>query len=112
MKKEIRPWGEFEILYSDDNCVVKKITVYPGKQTSLQYHGYRTEDWVDIDGELTYLVGSNSYNVSNKRHIRVEKGQKHRIANFTKKSASLIEIWTGDKLSEDDIVRLQDDFGR
>lgn len=116
MKVEHRPWGQFEVLYEDSKCVVKKITIYPRSRLSLQYHGYRDETWICTHGHIR--VYGDKYNLVDGyplgygESITIKKGHTHRAFNPLKENSTFIEIQTGDKLSEDDIIRFEDDYGR
>lgn len=107
-----RPWGTFEILYEDANCKVKKIVVNPKSRLSLQCHQYRDETWTIVQGKgladhYGFQIPLRYGNV----HF-VKRNEKHRIANNTDEPLIFIEVQTGEKLDEADIIRFEDDYNR
>jgi len=116
MKQEMieeRPWGSFEVLYSSKDFIVKRIDIKPKCKLSLQYHGYRCEHWIGLEGTIKVTKGDCTHYLCPNDYIFIPQGEVHRIENTSSKDiVSLIEIQVGDKLSEDDIIRLEDDFGR
>lgn len=114
MEENVRPWGRYDILYDGDDCKVKRITVKPGKRLSYQYHFKREELWVFISGYGVATIDDQDYTVVGSAGSQVSIGfeQKHRIANTGDVDLVFIEIQTGDYFGEDDIVRLEDDYGR
>ncbi len=110
---EHRPWGNYEILSEDrDDHKVKRITVLPGKRLSLQYHGKRREHWVIVSGRATATVGERMVELGPSEAIDIPCGAKHRIENAGSQDLIFIEVQQGDYFGEDDIVRIEDDFGR
>ena len=109
---EKRPWGSFTILDEGKGFKVKRITVEAGEKLSLQYHNRRSEHWTVVYGTLTITVGecTQELNVNESTYIPIK--EKHCIANHTNNFAEIIEIQIGDYLFEDDIVRLEDRYGR
>ncbi len=109
-----RPWGTYQIIDSVDELgyQVKRIIVRPDSKLSLQYHNHRSEHWILIDGSLVCQVGEDFHHLSRNQTIYIPKGVKHRIINETDRNATLIEVQIGDNIAENDIVRLQDDYGR
>ena len=108
-----RPWGAYEVLTDGIGYQVKRLMVKPGKRLSLQYHFKRSEDWVVVSGKAEITLGEDTYegNVGETFHVPVNVP--HRIANpTTDTELTIIEVQLGDYLGEDDIVRVQDDFGR
>ena len=115
MEDNIRPWGRYDILLEEDNLKVKKITVNPGGKLSLQYHLYRCEHWVIISGVGVVTKHSNKYDINDSpwgTHIFIEQGEVHRIENTGTEPLILIETQIGKYLGEDDVVRLDDVYGR
>lgn len=112
-KKEQRPWGSFEVL-SDDHSdhKVKRITVFPGKRLSLQYHDRRREHWIIVTGEAIVTVGDGIFKLSSTQAIDIPHKAAHRIENRGPLDLVFIEVQQGDYFGEDDIVRIEDDFGR
>lgn len=111
-KLETRPWGGYIILLDTEYCKVKKLILNPKKRFSLQYHHKRTETWTVIKGNLKITLDSNEKTYSYGETIIVPIGTKHRIENVSNDPAELIEVQTGSYFGEDDIVRVDDDFGR
>lgn len=110
--KDKRPWGTWEVLDTGTKHIVKKITVMPDKILSLQMHYHRTEHWIIVDGEAEVTLGEKVFTAPTDTAIRIEKEQKHRIANKTDKPMVFIEVQTGDTLDENDIIRFEDNYGR
>ena len=108
-----KPWGTYTNILDNDLCKVKMIVVKPQCQPSYQYHHKRAEHWVVVKGEGSVIIDGNTFTVKLNDSIFVKIGQKHRIKN-TSDSEDLvfIEVQTGDYFGEDDIVRVEDDFGR
>lgn len=113
MKNEThRPWGHYAILHREPGIQVKRIEVSPGLRFSLQTHKHRGENWIVITGNGIATVGSKEIPVQKGSTLEITAGVAHRLANTGKTPLAIIEIQFGDYLEEDDIVRLQDDFGR
>ena len=113
MEKTERPWGTYEVLLDDDNCKVKKISVKPGESPSYQYHHKRAEDWIIIQGKGVVRLGGTKFEVFPGRSVHVPVLVKHSIKNTCQEEMLVfIEVQTGDYFGEDDIVRLEDKYGR
>ena len=110
--KDTRLWGTWEVLDAGNKHIVKKITVMPGKILSLQMHHHRAEHWIIVEGEAEVTLGEEVFTAQMDTAVRIEKEQKHRIANKTDKPMVFIEVQTGDTLDENDIVRFEDSYGR
>ena len=108
----VRPWGSYEILYDGADCKVKRITVNPGKKLSLQFHYKRDELWQIISGKGILTIGDTQYVLEAQDSMTIFRRQHHRIENIGKEDLVFIEIQTGDYFGEDDIVRVEDDYGR
>lgn len=111
-KFESRPWGGYIILLDSNYCKVKKLVLNPKKRFSLQYHHKRTETWTVVKGELRITLDNQEKIYKYGETITVSVGTKHRVENIGSEPAELIEVQTGSYFGEDDIVRLEDDFGR
>lgn len=107
-----RPWGEYEVMHEDDNCKVKKIIVNPNSKLSYQYHDKRKEQWVVVKGILTVVREDIEYDLQPGDSIFIDCGEKHRAWNKTDKPVEFIEVQTGTYFGEDDITRIEDDYGR
>ena len=112
MEKTTRPWGTYEVLLDDNNCKVKKITVKPGQSPSYQYHHKRAEDWIVISGTGTVRLDENTLNISPGASVHIPVMSKHSIQNTGEEDLVFIEVQTGEYFGEDDIVRLEDKYGR
>jgi len=109
---EERPWGKFENLLETDYCKVKQITVYPKQKLSYQYHEHRAERWVIVQGEAIVTIDDFDYTKVIGDAIKIPKGAKHRIWNPGDVNLIFIEVQTGAYFGEDDIIRLEDNYGR
>jgi mannose-6-phosphate isomerase len=109
---ELRPWGKYEIIYMDNNCKVKKITVSPNQKLSYQYHLKRQERWVITKGILTVVLDDETFIKHPGEGIYIPLGAKHRAWNNTDEIVEFIEVQTGEYFGEDDIVRIEDSYGR
>lgn len=108
----VRPWGKFENLYEGETCKVKIITVNPGQRISYQFHHHRDETWKIVEGEGHVTVDGAERHLRTGQVIFIPKKVKHRIHNRGEANLVFVEIQTGESFSEDDIVRLDDDYGR
>jgi mannose-1-phosphate guanylyltransferase/mannose-6-phosphate isomerase len=107
-----RPWGSYEVLDSKANHQVKRLIVNPGSRLSLQRHQHRSEHWVVTKGVASARVGDRTVTLRPNESVHVPIGTKHRITNDGFVPLEIIEVQIGDYLGEDDIERIQDDFGR
>lgn len=107
-----RPWGRFEVLDEGERYKVKRLTVSPGGVLSLQRHEHRSEHWTVVEGVATVTIGNKTKELRENKHQFVPVGAIHRIENKQDKPLTLIEVQKGSILSEDDIVRLEDKYGR
>jgi mannose-6-phosphate isomerase-like protein (cupin superfamily) len=110
--KDRRPWGTWEVLDVGAKHAVKRIMVEPGKILSLQLHHHRDEHWIIVRGTATVTVGAETYARRENESVFIPRMTQHRIGNDTQEPMEFIEIQTGDDLREDDIVRLEDAYGR
>ena len=112
IERQEAPWGHWEILLDSSYCKVKQIVVNPGNRLSYQKHQFRQELWTIVQGIATVtLDGINQeYHVGDV--VSIGMGQAHRVANKHVETLRLIEIQRGSYFGEDDIVRLDDDYGR
>jgi mannose-6-phosphate isomerase len=107
-----RPWGTFTVLDEADGYKVKRIEVLPGKRLSYQKHAQRAEHWVVVEGLAKVTLDGKEVVVNAGEAIDIAVGAAHRVENPGDKTLTFIEVQRGGYLGEDDIVRLQDDFGR
>jgi mannose-6-phosphate isomerase len=111
-KFDQRPWGSFTVLDEGDNFKVKRIEVLPGKRLSYQKHAQRAEHWVVVQGTAKVTLDDRDIEVKSGEAIDIAVGAAHRVENPGDDLLVFIEVQRGKYLGEDDIVRLQDDFGR
>jgi mannose-6-phosphate isomerase-like protein (cupin superfamily) len=111
-KFDRRPWGTFNVLDEGDNFKVKRIEVLPGKRLSYQKHAQRAEHWVVVNGTAKVTLDDRDIEVKAGESIDIAIGSAHRVENPGEELLVFIEVQRGNYLGEDDIVRLQDDFGR
>lgn len=110
--REERPWGFYEILLDTDYTKVKQITVNPGQRLSYQYHEKRKEQWTIVLGSATIILDDEKYFRYKGQSIHIPLGAKHRIINETDEPLVFIEVQTGESFEEEDIIRIDDDYGR
>jgi len=107
-----RPWGSYESLTVAEGFQVKRIVVNPGQQLSLQKHFHRAEHWVVVSGIAEVTCDDRVMHLAQDQSTYIPQGSVHRLANRTDSPVVLIEVQSGSYLGEDDIVRLEDDYGR
>jgi len=110
--EEHRPWGFYTVLSDEPDHKVKRIVVYPGKRLSLQRHRHRSEHWTVVSGEALVTVDDHEFPLNKGMSCDVPIGATHRIKSTGTGNLVFIEIQQGDYFGEDDIERLEDDFGR
>ena len=113
---EERPWGSFENLLDEEYCKVKRIIVKPGQRLSYQYHHKRNECWVVVQGRATVTLDGKDFEYESDNElgniVNIPVGTKHRVRNDEEIDLIFIETQTGTYFGEDDIVRIEDDYGR
>lgn len=107
-----RPWGWYETVSEVAGNKIKRIGVLPGQQISLQKHHRRAEHWVVVQGTAHVTLDERVFDLLPGGHCDIAVGQVHRLANRTSEPVEIVEVQLGSYLGEDDIVRLQDDYGR
>jgi mannose-6-phosphate isomerase len=112
MNSQVRPWGSFEVLQESAVHKVKLIIVQPGKRLSYQRHEKRAEHWFIVSGEAEVTVDGEVSRMASGNSIDIGIGVAHRISNIGANELKFIEVQTGTYFGEDDIIRLEDDFGR
>jgi mannose-1-phosphate guanylyltransferase/mannose-6-phosphate isomerase len=110
--KVFRPWGNYEGVDLGGRYQVKRITVYPGQILSLQKHYHRAEHWIVVKGTAIVTKGEEQIMLGEDQSTYIPLGTVHRLENPGKVNLELIEVQTGSYLGEDDIVRLEDVYGR
>jgi mannose-1-phosphate guanylyltransferase/mannose-6-phosphate isomerase len=107
-----RPWGSYDSIGNGQRFQVKRITVKQGAKLSLQMHHHRAEHWVVVSGTAKIVNGDQEYMLTENQSTYIPVGVVHSLENPGKIPLELIEIQSGGYLGEDDIVRLQDRYGR
>lgn len=111
-EEDHRPWGYYQVISDEPDLKVKKIFVYPGKRLSLQRHKHRTEHWYIVRGKAIVTLDSNEVYLEKGMSVDISRGTLHRIMNTGTENLTFIEVQTGDYFGEDDIERVEDDYGR
>jgi len=112
LEEDHRPWGYYQVYADEPDHKVKRIVVYPGKRLSLQRHQRRMEHWYVLEGEAVVTRGDEELHLKEGESVNIPRGAVHRVRNPGTKDMAFIEVQTGDYFGEDDIERLEDDFGR
>jgi len=107
-----RPWGSYTVLQDEETFKVKRIEVLPGKRLSYQKHTKRAEHWFVVQGEALVTLDGVDVQVPVNTAIDIPLGSAHRIANPGSELMIFIEVQYGSYFGEDDIIRIEDDFGR
>lgn len=111
-RKVARPWGWYDSIDVGERFQVKRIVVKPGAALSLQKHKHRAEHWVVVKGAAQVTRGGDTFLLTENQSTYIPIGETHRLANPGPTMLEMIEIQTGSYLGEDDIVRLEDSYGR
>lgn len=109
---DTRPWGSWQVKDVFDGSVLKRIDVLPGKRLSLQRHSHRCEHWVVASGEAEVTIDSETRTLRRGESVDIPATAVHRLANNGTETLIVLELQHGSLLSEDDIERIEDDFGR
>ena len=107
-----RPWGHYDSIDIEDNFIVKRILVNPRSRLSLQKHQYRSEHWVVVKGHAKVTCDDKVFKLEANQSTYIPLGVVHRLENVGNVPLEVIEIQTGERLNEDDIIRLEDDYKR
>lgn len=107
-----RPWGMYDAIDSGQRYQVKRITVKPGEKLSVQMHHHRSEHWIVVSGTASVTIDDKTQMLTENQSIYIPVGSVHALENPGKISLELIEVQTGSYLGEDDIIRLEDRYGR
>jgi mannose-1-phosphate guanylyltransferase/mannose-6-phosphate isomerase len=108
----MRPWGSYTVLEDAEDCKVKRLTVKPGGILSLQKHHRRSEHWTVVAGTAKVRVGEREFLLERNQSTYIPMDTLHRLENPGERDLHLIETQCGDYFGEDDIVRLEDVYGR
>ena len=111
-RKVYRPWGWYDSIESGEYFHVKKLHVNPGAKLSLQMHHKRAEHWVVVSGTATVTNGGQTFSLNKGESTYIPLGSTHALENQTNEPLEIIEVQSGTYLGEDDIVRLEDVYGR
>jgi mannose-1-phosphate guanylyltransferase/mannose-6-phosphate isomerase len=111
-RKVQRPWGWYDSLEEADNFKVKRILVNPGACLSLQKHAHRAEHWIVVRGTAEITCGDKRFTLNQNESTYIPVGAVHRLTNIGDIALEMIEVQSGSYLGEDDIVRLEDNYGR
>ncbi|HOV89657.1 MAG TPA: phosphomannose isomerase type II C-terminal cupin domain [Syntrophorhabdaceae bacterium] len=106
------PWGKWLVLQDEDDFKVKRIEVLPGHRLSYQRHSKREEHWQIVRGKGKVTIDGKDYYLDAGECISIPKEALHRIENIGEKELVFIEVQRGEYFGEDDIVRIEDDYGR
>jgi len=109
---ETKPWGRYEVLSDAPTHKVKRLTVEPGRRLSYQRHAKRAEHWFVVGGEGVVTIDGVEHPVVSGVAIDVPVGAAHRVASTGSEPLEFIEVQLGSYFGEDDIERLDDDYGR
>jgi mannose-6-phosphate isomerase len=112
MSQSTRPWGRYEILQESDSHKVKCIWVTPGKRLSYQRHQKRAEHWFMVAGSARVTLNGVVSELKAGQTIDIGIGDLHRIENTGSDDLVFIEVQSGSYFGEDDIERIEDDYGR
>ena len=107
-----RPWGYYESLHRNEYFQVKRIIIKPGASLSLQMHQHRSEHWVVVRGTAQVTRSDEIFTICENESTYIPKNIKHRLINNTAEVLEMIEVQLGNYLSEDDIIRFEDNYGR
>ena len=107
-----RGHGEILKIFSLDKYLAKKLSVKPGQKLSLQYHNHRVEHWVVVNGKGIITIGKENVKCEKGSYFKINKNQIHRIENNSSKQLEIIEVQLGETISEKDIIRQEDTYGR
>jgi len=107
-----RPWGSYDSIDNGHRFQVKRLTIKPGAQLSLQLHHHRAEHWIVVSGTARITCGEKVFLLEENQSTYIPIGERHRIENPGKIPLHIIEVQSGSYLGEDDIVRFEDRYGR
>jgi mannose-6-phosphate isomerase len=112
LEHDERPWGSYTVLEDSPDHKVKRMDVRPGQRLSYQRHARRAEHWFMVSGTADVTIEGEVHRLTAGAAIDIPRGAAHRIANPGADPLVFVEIQHGDYFGEDDIERLEDDFGR
>lgn len=112
LESEARPWGTWHVIDVDHGYKIKRIHVDPGRRLSYQTHHYRSEHWVVVFGIATCTIEDEVLVAGPGESVDVPQGARHRLANEGDQELVIVEVQRGGYTGEDDIHRVEDDYGR
>ena len=112
LAQEERPWGSWHVIDEDAGYKIKRLHVKPGNRLSLQSHRHRSEHWVVVHGTALCHVDGTVVAASPGDSVDVPVGARHRLENPGPEPLLIVEVQRGSYTGEDDVVRLEDDYGR
>lgn len=112
LQSEQRPWGSWHVIDLADGYKIKRIHVSPRSRLSLQTHQHRSEHWVVIQGVASCTINEEVRIASAGESVDIPLGARHRLCNVSDEELVIVEVQLGDYTGEDDICRLEDDYGR
>ena len=107
-----RPWGHYIVITKKENYLIKKIIILPKESISLQMHNHRSEHWIILSGVAHIIIGKNELILKESQSTFVPKRTKHKITNKNTKPLIILETQLGSILSEQDIIRFDDQYNR
>ena len=107
-----RPWGSYDSIDTGHRFQVKRLTIKPGAQLSLQLHHHRAEHWIVVSGTARITCGDKVFLLEENQSTYIPIGERHRVENPGRIPLHIIEVQSGSYLGEDDIVRFEDRYGR
>ena len=111
-KTVFRPWGYYTCMNQGEGYLTKTICVLPKQKLSVQSHNHRSEHWVVLEGEALVLLDGKEYNIKSGESIDIPIQAKHSLQNPYDKELKILEVQKGNYISEDDIIRYEDCYGR
>lgn len=112
MEKAAPPWGQWFVLEDEKDFKVKRIEVLPGKRLSYQKHFKREEHWYVVKGSARVTIDGQDHFLGEGDCIKIGREAPHRVENEGKELLVFIEVQRGEYFGEDDIIRIEDDYGR
>ena len=110
--KVFRPWGMYHVIHKEEGYLIKKLIVKPKAELSYQSHAKRNEHWIITKGAATIIKNNKTLVLKKDESTYIEAGDKHKIINKGARDLEILEVQTGSKISEDDIIRYDDIYGR
>jgi len=107
-----KPWGSYKVLDQGKNFLVKNIFVKPHSKLSLQSHQHRSEHWIVVEGVAEVSIDDKVTKLVSNQSIFIPQKSKHSLANNHDQDLIVIEVWHGENLDEEDIIRYKDIYGR